>query len=90
MQLHNQEGDQLGTKLMVQRKAKPPMVKDAQTLEENLDEDMAALSVFNPFDPNFSVAQLLIASAPNTPQQSQAMGSGREPRSNSPLCLHPY
>ena len=55
MKLHNQEGDQPGTKLMAQRKTKPLVVKDTQTLEEKLDEDMVTLSVLNPFNPSFNV-----------------------------------
>ena len=50
---------------MVQRNAKLPVVKDAQIRKENLDENMAALSMLNPFNPNFSVTQPLMVNAPD-------------------------
>lgn len=88
MRLHNQEGERPGTKLMVQRKAKPPVIKDIRTPEEKLDEDITALSVLNPFNPNFNVTQPPIVGASRSPPQPQAAGSGREPpRQLPPLCL---
>uniref|UniRef100_A0A9L0IX03 Uncharacterized protein n=1 Tax=Equus asinus TaxID=9793 RepID=A0A9L0IX03_EQUAS len=88
MRLHNQEGERPGTKLMVQRKAKPPVVKDIRTPEEKLDEDITALSVLNPFNPNFNVTQPPMVGASRSPPQPQAAGSGREPPQQlPPLCL---
>lgn len=50
---------------MVQRKAKLPVVKDAQIPKEKLDEDMPTLSVLNLFNPNFYVTQPLMVNAPD-------------------------
>ena len=87
MRLHNQEGDQPGTKLMAQRKTKPLVVKDAQTLEEKLDEDMVVLSVLNPFNPNLNVAQQQMAGAPQCP--AAIPGDGK--RKGTPMAppVHP-
>lgn len=63
----------------VPKKSQPCGSQSAQTSEEKLDEDMAALSVLNPFSPNFNVARPSMAGAPSTPPQHQVMRCGREP-----------